>query len=132
MRRKLRPMITRLLAAAVALAAVAAPATASARRPPSFNERVAIIRALPADLRAYPAGCLQFAVVVSNHGGWATATPEVLIPNPVPENDPCLKYAGNGYFVLRKAGRWKVVFVGSDRPACSLGVPRDLTACAKS
>ena len=89
---------------------------------------MAIIRALPADLRAYPAGCLQFAVAVSNNGRFATATPEVLIPRPVPASDPCLRYAGDGFFVLQKAGRWKVVFVGSDRPACSLGVPRDLTA----
>ena len=122
----------RLIAGTVALAAVAAPATASARRAPTFNERVAITRALPAELRAYPAGCMQFAVAVSDNGRFATATPEVLIPRPVPANDPCLKYAGNGFFVLQKAGRWKVVFVGSDRPPCSLGAPRDLTACAKS
>jgi hypothetical protein len=110
---------TRLLAGAVAVAAVAAPAAANARRAPTFDERVAITRAL------------QFAVAVSANGRFATATPEVLIPHPVPAKDPCLRYAGNGFFVLRKAGRWKVIFVGSDWPPCSLGVPRDLTACAE-
>ena len=68
--------------------AAASATTAGARRAPTFNERVAVVRALPADLRAYPAGCLQFAVVMSNNGRFAMATPEVLMPRPVAVERP--------------------------------------------
>jgi hypothetical protein len=127
------PAVTRrlsiTLAAVLVLAGLGAPPAALAKRPPTHNERVAIIRALPADLRAYPADCVQFTVAVSGTGRFATATPEVLIPRPSRASDPCLRYAGDGYFVLRKTGRWRIVFTGSELPACSLGVPRDLTRC---
>jgi hypothetical protein len=42
---------------------------------------------------------------------------------------PCLQYASNGYWILKKLRRWKIVFVGPDLPPCSLAVPRDLTRC---
>ena len=122
---------TALVLAVLALLVAASATTAGARRAPTFNERVAVIRALPSDLRAYPAGCLQFAVAVSNNGRFALVTPEVLIPRPAPSNDPCLRYAGDGFFVLKKTGAWKVVYVGSDAPACSLGVPSDLLRCSR-
>src|SRR5262245_60809098 len=93
-----------LVVALLTVVACSAATTASARRPPTFNERVAIVRALPASLRAYPAGCLQFGVVVASNGRFAVATPEVLIPRPAPSGDPCLRYAGDGFFVFRKMG----------------------------
>ena len=37
-----------------------------------------------------------------------------------------MKYASNGYWLLRKTTRWKIIFNGSERPPCSLGVPLDL------
>ena len=51
------------------------------------------------------------------------------MPRPAPSNDPCLRYAGDGFFILKKTGGWKVVYVGSDAPACSLRIPRDLLRC---
>ena len=122
---------TTVVLTALALIAAASATSAGARRAPTFNERVAAIRALSADLRAYPAGCLQFEVVMSNDGRFAMVTPEVLMPRPAPSNDPCLRYAGDGFFVLKKTGAWKVVYVGSDAPACSLRIPSDLARCQR-
>ena len=121
---------TALLLGSLALV-VCATATADARRAPTFNERVGLIRALPADLRAHPAGCLRFTVAVSNNGRFGMVTPEVLMPRPAPSNDPCLRYAGDGFFILKKTGAWKVVYLGSDAPACSLRIPSDLARCQR-
>jgi hypothetical protein len=41
----------------------------------------------------------------------------------------CIRYASNGFFVLKKAPTWKVIFNGSVYPSCTLKVPRDLTPC---
>jgi hypothetical protein len=42
----------------------------------------------------------------------------------------CIRYAFNGSSGLRLTnGAWKQIFVGSDLPPCSLGLPPDLTAC---
>ena len=124
--------MTRAVAVAAALAALAASAAATAARAPTHNERVAIVRALPAEIRAYPAGCVVFEVSVSGNGRWAKASMDYLIPSPPPNNDPCVRYASNGAWLLERTNTtWKVVYEASELPGCSLGAPRDLIACAK-
>ena len=123
----------RTVALAATLAALAVPTAGTAARTPTHNERVAIVRALPAEVRAYPAGCVVFAVSVSRNGRWAKASMDYLIPNPPPNDDPCVRYTSNGAWLLeRTAAAGKVVYEASEQPGCSLGAPRDLIPCAKS
>ena len=112
-------------ATSIALLAILVPASALASRQPTFREREAITAALPAAFRSYPVGCVFLRTVVSNSGRYATVEPVFL--NAL--RQPCLKYASNGYWILRKTTKWKVVFSGSEPPPCSLGVPRDLVRC---
>ena len=115
-----------LLLAAVAVVALVIVASAVAKRPPTLNERAAITRALPASLRNVPAGCVWLDTAVSRSGVYAKVSPTYL--NAL--HQPCVRYASNGDFILRKRrGVWRIVFHGSDVPLCSLGVPRDLTRC---
>jgi len=62
---------------------------------------------------------------VSRSGKYAMVTPSFLNA----QRPPCARYASNGYWILRRAPSWKVVWNGSDLPTCSLGIPRDLTPC---
>ena len=101
------------------------PAPALAARQPTLTERAAITAALPADFKRYPVGCVFLRTAVSNNGRYATVTPVIL--NGLQQ--PCVKYASNGYWILRKTTRWKIVFEGSVSPPCSLRVPRDLARC---
>jgi hypothetical protein len=112
-----------IAAAAVALAVVA---PGLAKRAPTVNERAAITKALPASLRSVPAGCVWLDITVSRSGAFAKVSPVYL--NAL--RQPCVRYASNGDWILRKrlAG-WRVVFRGSDAPSCSLRVPRDLSPC---
>jgi hypothetical protein len=118
----------RLLAVvAAAGAALSAPAAGAAARAPTHAEREAIVRALPAGIRAIPVGCVHLNVRVSRSPRFAYVGPEFLNARP---GSRCLRYAGNGFFVLRKTGRaWRVVYTGSELPACSRGIPRDLVRC---
>ncbi|MFL5953720.1 MAG: hypothetical protein ACJ76I_06405 [Gaiellaceae bacterium] len=109
-----------------AMLALLVPALALAARQPTLSEREAITAALPAGFKRYPVGCIFLRIAVSSNGGYARVTPVVL--NGL--RQPCLKYAGNGYWIFRKVTRWKVVFAGSVPPPCSLRVPRDLARCA--
>jgi hypothetical protein len=43
----------------------------------------------------------------------------------------CIRYASNGFFILKKGPTWKVIYNGSDYPSCALKVPRDLTPCRR-
>lgn len=101
------------------------PASALASRQPTLTERAAITAALPADFKRYPIGCVYLRTAVSNDGHYATVTPVIL--NGL--RQPCVKYASNGYWILRKTTRWRIVFEGSAPPRCSLRVPRDLVGC---
>lgn len=101
------------------------PASALAARQPTLTEREAITAALPADFKRYPVGCVFLRIAVSNNDHYATVTPVIL--NGL--HQPCVKYASNGYWILRKTTRWKIVFEGSVSPSCSLRVPRDLGRC---
>jgi hypothetical protein len=115
--------IVSLLALAVLLPAGAA----QAKRSPQLGEREAITAALPAWMRGEPVGCVWLDVSVSNNGKFATATPVYL--NAL--KPPCARYAANGYWILKKTTRWRIVYNGSEPPQCSLGVPRDLTPCMR-
>lgn len=122
-------MRRRLARGALVLAVVVIPAAASAARAPTLTERTAITRALPGQLRKVPAGCVWLDVRVSSTPGWASVTPRWLVGSSA--SDPCVRYAADGRYVLRrKGGAWRVVVEGSDLPPCGLHVPRDLGACA--
>jgi hypothetical protein len=116
------------VAAVVLIVSSALVGVAQAKRPPSLTERAAISLALPAYLRNEPVGCVWLDVSVSSNGKYAIAAPVYL--NAL--HAPCLRYASNGLWILRKTNRWKVIFNGSDPPKCSLGVPKDLvTGCLR-
>jgi hypothetical protein len=87
-------------------------------------ERGAITAALPEYIRDIPAGCVWLEERISDDGIYAIATPRFL-PGTKPESR-CIRFASNGFFVLKKAPRWQVVYNGSDPPPSSLGVPGDL------
>jgi hypothetical protein len=112
-------------AALPALVAAAVLAGTAAARPPTLAERAAVTAALPSFLRAVPAGCVWLDVALSPDGRWAKVTPRFLDATTL----PCVKYASNGVFFLKRAARWKVVFDGSDLPPCALGVPKALARC---
>jgi hypothetical protein len=109
----------RLLAVA-AVVLVVMTGAASAARQPTLAERTAITTALPAAFRAMPAGCLFLAMKVSNGGTYAEVDPTFLL------RQVCIKYASNGYLILHKVRKWKIVWSGSEVPKCKLHVPHDL------
>src|SRR5579864_8622620 len=102
--------------------------SASASRAPSLNERTAITHAMPAFVRGYPVGCAALQITISRNPNWALVAVEYLLTPGSPNNDPCLRYASNGFWILNRTSRWKIVFNGSDSPPCGLHVPRDLYA----
>jgi hypothetical protein len=105
------------------LAALALAVDVQAARPPSGQERAVITQALPAWFRAYPVGCVWLIIRVSTNGRYAFVAEGLNNPR----QDPCIKYAFNGFWVLKQQARhWKVIFNGSAGLPCSLGVPRDL------
>jgi hypothetical protein len=113
--------------AVLAFIAVAAGArSAHAARQPTFKEREALTLALPAWLRRLPVGCVWLEMSVSRNGRYAKVEPAFLNAMRM----PCVQYASNGYMLLRKSPRWKIIFNGSQEPPCSLGVPRDLAKCS--
>ena len=98
---------------------------ASASRQPTLKEREAITAALPAQLRSYPVGCVWLNIEVSNSGRYALVGPTFL--NAL--HPPCLKYASNGEWILKKTSRWKIIYNGSGPTRCNkllLEVPKDL------
>lgn len=121
------PGVSRALVVfAVVVAALSLAASALAERAPTLNERAAITKGLPASLRNVPVGCVWLDISVSRSTAYSLVSPIFLNALHL----PCLRYAGNGDFILRRRrGVWRVVFHGSDPPLCSLGVPRDLTVC---
>lgn len=122
-------LLARLALAFVAawLAAMTGGDEAMAARQPTFREREALALALPASLRRYPVGCVWLKIAVSNDGRFARIAPGFLNAT----RPPCLQYASNGYWLLKKTTRWKIIFNGSDKPPCTLHVPHDLTTCAR-
>ena len=43
----------------------------------------------------------------------------------------CINYAANGFYIVKKTDRWRIIYEGSVEPSCSLHVPADLTLCQK-
>ena len=100
-------------------------AEANGARAPTRDEREAITRALPAFIRNAPAECLWLHIRVSRNPRFALVG-RLYLNFQIPR---CARLAGDGVFILRKARTWKIVYVGSDPPSCSLRIPRDLTPC---
>lgn len=124
-------MLTRIVVSA-AIGLVLA-SSANAARSPTLGERTAITRAMPAFVRNYPVGCASLSIQVSRNPDWARVGVQYLLEPGSSKSDPCLRYAANGFWILKKSSRWKIVFNGSDGPACSLGlgVPQDLGGCVR-
>jgi hypothetical protein len=127
-----RCLRTRLAVAPASVVALAATSTASgalASRAPTLKEREAITKALPQDVRNTPVECLWLDIRVSRNSRYARVAGAYL--NTTGQNSRCIRYASNGFFILKKLRRWKVIYIGSTPPRCSLGVPRDLTPCRR-
>src|SRR5881398_2765957 len=78
-----------------------AAATTTARQP-SFREREAITAALPGWLRRYPVGCVWLRISVSNNPRFAEVAPAFLNAT----QPPCIRYASNGIWILKRLTRW--------------------------
>jgi hypothetical protein len=113
-----------MAATALALATVIVSASAMAARQPTLRERAAITEALPTEVQRYPIGCVYLRIAVSTNPRFAKVVPEVFYP----ARESCLRYAANGWYILKKTTRWRIIFNGSDQPSCSLRIPRDLLA----
>jgi hypothetical protein len=92
-------------------------------RPPTHAEREAIVRPLATGIANTPAACLQLNIRVSRSGEYAFVGREVL--NSLP-GSRCLIYQSNGFQILRKTERWRIVYSGSDPPPCSLKIPPEV------
>jgi hypothetical protein len=126
-----RSVVTRALVTGGLLAiAMTAPSAGVASRQPTLKERGAITRALPPSIRRAPVACSFVDIRISTRNArYARATPRVL--NVAVRPLGCIRYAVDGFFILRKAAGWRVVYEGSDPPPCRLRVPRDLVTCLK-
>lgn len=99
--------------------------TGLAERAPTPRQRAALTLALPSSIRSDPVGCVWLSIAVSNNGKYAIVAPVFLDATRM----PCLRYASNGYWLLKRSPvKWVIVFNGSDPPPCSLRVPRDLVS----
>jgi len=98
-------------------------------REPTIREREQITEAYPAYVRNAPVECVWMDIRVSfQDARYAAAGAQVL--NWQKRGSRCLRYASNGFDVLKKTGRtWRSIFAGSVEPPCSLGIPRDLIGC---
>jgi hypothetical protein len=114
-----------IIVAVLCLTVGAAAGVAAAARQPTLAERAAITRALPSFLRNEPVGCVWLQISVSSNPRYAMVTPHFLNAT----RAPCLKYAADGYWILKRTTSWKTVFNGSDFPPCPTRIPRDLTRC---
>ena len=96
-------------------------------RQPTFEEREGLTVAMPAWLRRYPVGCVWLDFSLSKNGRYAAGGYGVVHPT----RRPCLKYASNGYWILKRLTKWKIIYNGSTDPPCSLRVPRELAPCLR-
>jgi hypothetical protein len=113
------------VAIGIAILVLAGSGSAVAAERPAGAVGSAIVRGIPAaertDMKKVPGGCLAMDIRVSANGRWASVTPVITATL------RCERYGRDGSYLLRKAtAGWRLAFVGSDPPACSLGVPRDL------
>ena len=98
-------------------------------RAPTLAEREAITSAYPKRIRDAPVECVFMVIRVSSRNPeYALAYPQVL--NWRRRGSRCLRYAANGFDVLRKRrGTWRSVYSGSVEPRCPTPIPRDLVGC---
>ena len=82
----------------VAAVAVGTASPATAARPPTLRERAAITAALPVAVQRYPIGCVYLGIVVSTDARYSKVTSQVFYP----QKSSCLRYAANGWYILRK------------------------------
>jgi hypothetical protein len=111
-----------LLLAGISLSVLAE--AAGAARPATAAEAGAILRAAGSDPDGpgFTSGCVQANVRVSGSYAFVSFT--------FRNTSACVRYAFDGSNALRKTtAGWKQVFVGSEVPSCSLGLPADLTPC---
>lgn len=100
------------LAVTLAIAAVVT-TPADARRAPTVAERAEIRGATALALSDAPPACYAaviYVATVDRRYAYATARWKATAK--------CLPYASNGYFILRRSTHWRVVFSGSEPPAC--------------
>ena len=121
-------MVRYIVAASVLASLLVGPAAIAARSP-TLSEREAITRTLPAFFRNAPVECLWVEIRLSKNPRYALADPAPL--NWRKPGSRCLRYASNGFYVLRKTTRWKIIYEGSDPPPCSMRIPRDLVRCLR-
>ena len=110
----------RAVALALVLAAVVT-GSAAARRVPTVPERAEIRGAMALALSSAPPACYAAVVYVSTvDRRYAYAAPRWRT------TATCLRYASDGYLILRRTTHWRVVFNGSDAPPCTK-VPKRVT-----
>jgi hypothetical protein len=117
-------LLARAVCAALVALGVVTPLAVAARTP-TLAEREAIVHALPPFVRNAPVDCVWLKIRVSNGGRYAVVRPAYLNTGTA----RCARYAADGFFVLRKADRWRVIYVGSEFPPCSKRIPRGLIPC---
>ncbi len=113
-----------VLVASMAAALCAVPIGFAARSP-TLDERAAIVRALPTLVRNTPVECVWLKIRVSRNPRYALADLVYVNTNLM----RCARFTADGFFVLKKSRVWRVVYVGSDFPRCSMKIPRDLVGC---
>ena len=122
-------VIRRVVAGSLALLSVAAAPVALASRAPTLREREAITNWYPARIRNAPVNCVHIAIRISSRDARYARTAVQMLNFRRP-GSPCLQYASNGFYILKKTrGTWRLVWQGSTQPRCSLRIPRDLTPC---
>jgi hypothetical protein len=105
---------------------------ALAWRDPTLREREQITNWYPAYIRNAPVRCLLIVIHISSRNARYALTYAQPLNALKPHSD-CIRYVGNGFYILRKRGeKWKSIFAGSVDPPCSLKIPRDLTPCEKN
>jgi len=109
----------------VALAAlIVCVGAAAAARPATAAEKRAILEVAGFDPNGagFKSGCIAPTVRVSGSYAFASFT--------FRQRPACVRYPLNGSNGFRlTAGKWKQIFIGSEVPPCSLGLPADLTPC---
>ena len=102
---------------------------APSARAPGHAERESIVRALPASQRNIPVECIRLDIAVSQDANYARLGFEFL--NATRPGSRCIRYAFNGFAILQKTDRWRIVYNGSTDPSCSMNIPPELVGCTR-
>jgi hypothetical protein len=63
---------------------------------------------------------------VSHDSRFAFVAHEFRNPHHIPAR--CMKYASNGFWIVKAAPRWRIVYEGSEPPPCSMRIPAEILA----